>query len=81
MTAVDLGTYTCAKSHDILTTRKDGASRLRTIAVVGGGPAGSMTSIKLLQGAATQIFGGAARVIIFEEKPGWEKPCGGGLSY
>lgn len=52
---------------------------MRTIAVVGGGPAGSMTSTKLLQGAAKQY--GGARVLIFEEKPGWEKPCGGGLSH
>lgn len=53
---------------------------MRTIAVVGGGPAGSMTSTRLLQDAATQP-GGLVRVIVFEEKLGWEKPCGGGLSH
>lgn len=39
-----------------------------------------MTSTKLLQGAATQN-GGGVRVIIFEERLAWEKPCGGGLSH
>ncbi|HET9178241.1 MAG TPA: NAD(P)/FAD-dependent oxidoreductase [Terriglobia bacterium] len=54
---------------------------MRTIAIVGGGPAGSMTSTRLLQDAATQPGGGDVRVIVFEEKLGWEKPCGGGLSH
>jgi geranylgeranyl diphosphate/geranylgeranyl-bacteriochlorophyllide a reductase len=55
---------------------------LRTIAIVGGGPAGSMTATRLLQGAAApQNSQDAVRVVIFEEKLGWEKPCGGGLSH
>lgn len=40
-----------------------------------------MTSTRLLQDAATQPGGGDVRVIVFEEKLGWEKPCGGGLSH
>jgi geranylgeranyl diphosphate/geranylgeranyl-bacteriochlorophyllide a reductase len=55
---------------------------LRTIAIVGGGPAGSMTATRLLQGAAGPQDGReVARVVVFEEKLGWEKPCGGGLSH
>jgi geranylgeranyl diphosphate/geranylgeranyl-bacteriochlorophyllide a reductase len=55
---------------------------LRTFAIVGGGPAGAMTATGLLQGAgASQAGGNGVRVVIFEEKPGWEKPCGGGLSH
>jgi len=46
----------------------------KTIAIVGGGPAGAMAAEKLARS-------GAAGVIVFEEKPGWEKPCGGGLSH
>ncbi|HUK26092.1 MAG TPA: NAD(P)/FAD-dependent oxidoreductase [Terriglobales bacterium] len=44
-----------------------------TIAIVGGGPAGSV--------AAESLARGGRRVILFEEKPGWEKPCGGGLTH
>jgi flavin-dependent dehydrogenase len=72
----------CAKSHDILATGKDGAQGVRTIAIVGGGPAGSMTAERLMQGQVPSHNGeGPARVVIFEEKLGWEKPCGGGLSH
>lgn len=54
---------------------------MRTIAIVGGGPAGAMTATRLMQGAgALQNGGGPVRVIVFEERPGWEKPCGGGLT-
>jgi flavin-dependent dehydrogenase len=55
---------------------------MRTIAIIGGGPAGSTTAEKLAQGWG---LGGAAkgghRVLVFEEKFGWEKPCGGGLTH
>jgi geranylgeranyl diphosphate/geranylgeranyl-bacteriochlorophyllide a reductase len=55
---------------------------LRTIAIVGGGPAGAMTATRLLQPQAPSHHGeGPPRVVIFEENPGWEKPCGGGLSH
>lgn len=41
-----------------------------------------MTAARLLQGPTELLNGGqAARVIIFEERFGWEKPCGGGLSH
>lgn len=45
-------------------------TRMR-IGVVGGGPAGSHTAELL----ATQ----GARVVLFEARSGWEKPCGGGI--
>jgi flavin-dependent dehydrogenase len=41
--------------------------------IIGGGPAGAM--------AAEAIARGGGRVTIFEEKLGWEKPCGGGLTH
>jgi flavin-dependent dehydrogenase len=41
--------------------------------IVGGGPAGAM--------AADSIARGGGRVTVFEEKLGWEKPCGGGLTH
>jgi geranylgeranyl diphosphate/geranylgeranyl-bacteriochlorophyllide a reductase len=75
-----LWSLSCKKTRDILWFGTEGARRLRTIAIVGGGPAGAMTATRLMQGAS-QTGGGAVRVVIFEEKPGWEKPCGGGLSH
>jgi flavin-dependent dehydrogenase len=54
---------------------------LKTIAIVGGGPAGAMTAERLLRGSSPLQSGwDGVRVIVFEEKIGWEKPCGGGLS-
>jgi geranylgeranyl diphosphate/geranylgeranyl-bacteriochlorophyllide a reductase len=54
---------------------------LKTIAIVGGGPAGAMTAARLMQGPFPSPSGwDAVRVIVFEERLGWEKPCGGGLS-
>jgi len=54
----------------------------RTIAIIGGGPAGATTAEKLAQGWGLGSAGqGAHRVLVFEEKIGWEKPCGGGLSH
>jgi flavin-dependent dehydrogenase len=50
---------------------------VKTIAIVGGGPAGAMAAAGLMQGAGAL----QTRAVIFEEKPGWEKPCGGGLSH
>ena len=44
---------------------------MKRIAIIGGGPAGSTTAEKLAWSGA--------RVIVFEEKLGWEKPCGGAL--
>ena len=39
--------------------------------IVGGGPAGSQ--------AADLAAAQGARVILYEPRPGWEKPCGGGV--
>src|SRR6266542_1923120 len=92
--------------------------RIRTIAIIGAGPAGATAAEKLArgrkQGALQQQPAGIAsvlgssicnpvlhsaqtsprpggasdpeidantRVLVFEENPGWEKPCGGGLPY
>jgi len=48
-------------------------SRLHHVIVIGGGPAGAMAAEKLARAGC--------RVSVFEEKPGWEKPCGGGLTH
>lgn len=70
------------KSHVILIFQMNGAGALKTIAIVGGGPSGSMTAERLMRGFATPDRGQSpCRVVVFEEKLGWEKPCGGGLSH
>ena len=51
-----------------------------TIAIIGGGPAGATAAEKLAEGWGLRSQGGH-RVLVFEEKIGWEKPCGGGLSH
>jgi flavin-dependent dehydrogenase len=43
------------------------------VAIVGGGPAGAT--------AAEKAARAGLRVTVFEERCGWEKPCGGGLTY
>lgn len=43
------------------------------IAIVGGGPAGAM--------AAAKLAAGGRKVILFDEKLAWEKPCGGGITH
>ncbi len=53
---------------------------LQTIAVIGGGPAGSVLAERLCAGNGAGN-GQPPRVLIFEEKRGWEKPCGGGLTW
>lgn len=72
----------CEKSRDILAIGKGGTQELKTIAIVGGGPSGAMAAERLMQGHS-QSDGrrDGLRVVVFEEKPGWEKPCGGGLSH
>jgi flavin-dependent dehydrogenase len=42
------------------------------IAVIGGGPAGAV--------AASGLAAAGHSIIVLEEKPDWEKPCGGGLT-
>src|SRR5579863_2848850 len=46
---------------------------MKTVAVLGGGPAGSFAAERLAQAGL--------RTMIFDEKLAWEKPCGGGLTY
>jgi geranylgeranyl reductase family protein len=46
---------------------------MKTVAVLGGGPAGSF--------AAERLATAGMKVVIFDEKLAWEKPCGGGLTY
>ncbi len=46
---------------------------MKTVAVLGGGPAGAF--------AAEQLSSQGLRTIVLDEKLAWEKPCGGGLTY
>lgn len=46
---------------------------MKTVAVLGGGPAGSFAAEKLARAGL--------RVSLFDEKLAWEKPCGGGLTF
>ena len=49
------------------------SSRLHHTIVIGGGPAGAM--------AAEGLARAGRQVTVFEEKLGWEKPCGGGVTH
>ncbi|HEX8815635.1 MAG TPA: NAD(P)/FAD-dependent oxidoreductase [Terriglobales bacterium] len=44
-----------------------------SIAVIGGGPAGAL--------AASRLAAAGAKVLLFDEKLAWEKPCGGGITH
>src|SRR6201996_9043518 len=46
---------------------------MKTVAVLGGGPAGSS--------AAERLARAGLRTIVIDEKLGWEKACGGGITY
>lgn len=46
---------------------------MKTIAVLGGGPAGAF--------AAERCARAGFRTLVFDEKLAWEKPCGGGITY
>ena len=46
---------------------------MKTVAVLGGGPAGATTAERLARAGL--------RTVIFDEKLAWEKPCGGGITY
>ncbi|MGO9241700.1 MAG: NAD(P)/FAD-dependent oxidoreductase [Bryobacteraceae bacterium] len=46
---------------------------MKTVAVLGGGPAGAM--------AAATLAAGGIGTVLFDEKLAWEKPCGGGLTW
>lgn len=54
---------------------------MNSIAIIGGGPAGATAAEALLE-TANPDRGGQRKfqVTIFEERQGWEKPCGGGLT-
>ncbi|BDC50416.1 NAD-binding site [Bryobacterales bacterium F-183] len=45
---------------------------MKTVAVLGGGPAGSVAAARLAQGGV--------KAILIDEKLAWEKPCGGGVT-
>lgn len=47
-------------------------SRSLPLAVIGAGPAGAL--------AAAKLAAGGQRVLLIDEKPAWEKPCGGGVT-
>lgn len=46
---------------------------MKSVAVLGGGPAGAF--------AAERLAAGGLKTIVLDEKLAWEKPCGGGLTY
>jgi flavin-dependent dehydrogenase len=46
---------------------------MKRVAILGGGPAGAF--------AAEQLASAGLKVILFDEKLAWEKPCGGGLTF
>ncbi len=46
---------------------------MKTVAILGGGPAGAT--------AAERLARGGLKAIVLDEKLAWEKPCGGGLTY
>lgn len=46
---------------------------IRSVAVLGGGPAGSM--------AAERLASAGLRTFLVDEKLAWEKPCGGGVTW
>ncbi len=50
-----------------------GSREANTIAIVGGGPAGALAAACLAQNDR--------KVLLFDEKLAWEKPCGGGITH
>ena len=55
--------------------------RTRTVAIIGGGPAGAMAAARLAAGSSLRHNSGGLRVLVLQDKMGWEKPCGGGLTH
>ena len=51
----------------------DSIMKMGHTVIIGGGPAGAI--------AAELIARGGGRVTVLEEKVGWEKPCGGGVTH
>src|SRR5579884_3062121 len=46
---------------------------MKTVAVLGGGPAGAT--------AAERLARAGLKTLVIDEKLAWEKPCGGGVTY
>jgi len=46
---------------------------MKRVAILGGGPAGAF--------AAERLASAGLRVVVFDEKLAWEKPCGGGITF
>jgi len=46
---------------------------MKTVAILGGGPAGAF--------AAERLASAGLQTVVLDEKLAWEKPCGGGLTY
>lgn len=46
---------------------------MKTVAVLGGGPAGAS--------AAERLAAAGLKTVLFDEKLAWEKPCGGGITF
>ena len=46
---------------------------MKSVAVLGGGPAGATV--------AERLASAGLKTIVIDEKLAWEKPCGGGLTY
>ncbi len=46
---------------------------MKSVAILGGGPAGAF--------AAERLASAGMRTVLFDEKLAWEKPCGGALTY
>src|SRR5579884_2669049 len=46
---------------------------MKTVAVLGGGPAGAT--------AAERLARAGLKTLVIDEKLAWEKPCGGGITY
>ena len=55
----------------VLSSPKGVSESVKRIAIIGGGPAGAI--------AAEGLARARLPVTVFEERAGWEKPCGGGL--
>jgi flavin-dependent dehydrogenase len=59
--------------NDARKIRKQNVNVQYPIAIIGGGPAGAL--------AATLLASSGKKVLLFDEKLAWEKPCGGGLTH
>ncbi|MFQ5724200.1 MAG: NAD(P)-binding protein, partial [Terriglobia bacterium] len=58
---------------DAILARSEGMTSPKHILIAGGGPAGALCGERLARAGF--------RVTLFEERRGWEKPCGGGVTW